>query len=151
MIILLVINQSFMQLGLGLAWPSCVNRSIVSQVMAGRQSAAQNFPKFTLKMKDERMKYIVTVFQYFILSQNFLAELCHERYQDKICEEGRGDETFLNFPRKRSSTSRLEQCDQKAMITRSGAGDEEQRKEDERDIDWIFSFVVSLYLCDRLY
>ena len=61
--------------------------------MAGRQSAAQNLPKFTLKMKDERMKDIVTVFQYFILSQNFLAELCHERYQDKICEEGRGDET----------------------------------------------------------
>ena len=30
------------------------------------------------------------------------------------------------------------------MITRSGVGDEEQRKEDERDIDWIFSFVVSL-------
>ena len=61
----------------------------------------------------------------------------------------RGDETFFNFPRKISSTTRLEQCDQKAMITRSGAGDEEQRKEDERDIDWIFSFVVSLYLCDR--
>ena len=58
--------------------------------MAGRQSASQNLPKFTLKMKDERMKNIVTVFQYFILSQNFLAELCHERYQDKICEEGRG-------------------------------------------------------------
>ena len=32
---------------------------------------------------------------------------------------------------------------------RAGVGDEEQRKEDERDIDWIFSFVVSLYLCDR--
>ena len=92
---------------------------------------------------------IVTVFQHFILSQNFLAELYHERYQDKICEEGRGDEAFFNFPRKISSTTRLEQCDQKAMITRSGAGDEEQRKEDERDIDWIFSFVISLYLCDR--
>ena len=65
--------------------------------MAGRQSAAQNLPKFTLKMKDERMKDIVTVFQYFILSQNFLAELCHERYQDKICEEGRGDETSSIF------------------------------------------------------
>ena len=89
--------------------------------MAGRQSAAQNLPKFTLKMKDERMKDIVTVFQYFILSQNFLAELCHERYQDKICEEGRGDENFFNFPRKRFSATRLEQCDQKAMITRSGA------------------------------
>ena len=46
--------------------------------MAGRQSAAQNLPKFTLKMKDERMKDIVTVFQYFILSQNFLAELYHD-------------------------------------------------------------------------
>ena len=119
----------------------------LSQGMAGRQSAAQNLPKFTLKMKDERMKDIVTVFQYFILSQNFLAELCHERYQDK--GEGRGGETFFNFPRKISSTTRLEQCDQKAMITRSGVGNEEQRKEDERDIDWIFSFVVSLYLCDR--
>ena len=126
-----------------------MNRSIVSQVMAGRQSAAQNLPKFTLKMKDERMKDIVTVFQYFILSQNFLAELYHKRYQDKICEEWRGDETFFNFLRKISSTTRMEQCDQKGMITRSGAGDEEQRKEDERDIDWIFSFVVSLYLCDR--
>ena len=72
-------------------------------------------------MKDERMKDIVTVFQYFILSQNFLAELCHERYQDKICEEGKGDENFFNFPRKRSSATRLEQSDQKAMITRSGA------------------------------
>ena len=43
------------------------------------------------------MKDIVTVFQYFILSHNFLAELCHERYQDKICEEGRGDETSSIF------------------------------------------------------
>ena len=44
---------------------------------------------------------IVTVFQHFILSQNFLAELYHERInQDKICEEGRGDKTFFNFPRK---------------------------------------------------
>ena len=34
---------------------------------------------------------------------------------------------------------------------RSGAGDEEQRKEDERDIDWIFSFVVSSYFCDRYF
>ena len=79
--------------------------------------------KIYVWMKDES-RYCDS-FQHFILSQNFLAELCHERYQDKICEEGRGDETFLNFPRKRSSTSRLEQCDQKAMITRSGAGDEE--------------------------
>ena len=63
--------------------------------MAGRQSAAQNLPKFTLKMKDE--KYCDIVFQHFILSQNFLAELCHERYQDKICEEGRGDETSSIF------------------------------------------------------
>ena len=95
--------------------------------------------KIYVWMKDES-RYCDS-FQHFILSQNFLAELCHERYQDKICEEGRGDETFFNFPRKRSSTSRLEQCDQKAMITRSGQG---QRKEDERDIEWIFSFVVSL-------
>ena len=116
-----------------------MNRSIVSrsQVMAGHQSAAQNLPKFIFKMKDK--VNIVTVFQHFILSQNFLAELYHERYQDKICEEG----TFFNFPRKISSTTRLEQCDQKAIITRSGAGDKEQRKEDGRDIDWIFSFVVS--------
>ena len=91
----------------------------LSQGMAGRQSAAQNLPKFTLKMKDE--KYCDFVFQHFILSQNFLAELCHKRYQDKICEEGRGDENFFNFPRKRSSATRLEQCDQKVMITRSGA------------------------------
>ena len=67
-------------------------------------------------MKDD--KYCDIVFQHFILLQNFLAELCHERYQDKICEDGRRDENFFNFPRKRS---RLEQCDQKAMITRSGA------------------------------
>ena len=31
---------------------------------------------------------IVTVFQHFILSKNFLAELCHERCQDKIYDEG---------------------------------------------------------------
>ena len=105
--------------------------------------------KIYVWMKDES-RYCDS-FQHFILSQNFLAELCHERYQDKICEEGRGDENFFNFLRKRSSATRLEQSDQKAMITRSGLGDEEQRKEDERDIDWIFSFVVSLYLCDRLY
>ena len=87
--------------------------------MAGRQSVAQNLPKFIFKMKDES-RYCDS-FQHFILSQNFLAELCHERYQDKICEEGRGDENFFNFPRKRSSATRLEQCDQKVMITRSGA------------------------------
>ena len=49
-------------------------------------------------MKDE--KYCDFVFQHFILSQNFLAELCHERYQDKIFEEGRGDENFFNFSEK---------------------------------------------------
>jgi hypothetical protein len=31
---------------------------------------------------------IVTVFQHFILSKNFLAELCHEGCQDKIYDEG---------------------------------------------------------------
>ena len=36
----------------------------------------------------------------------------------------------------------MEQCDQKAMKRRSGEGDAEQRKEDECDINWIFSFVV---------
>ena len=119
---------------------------IVSQVMAGRQSAAQNLPKFIFKMKDES-RYCDSFSAFHFIAKLSCRTL--SRYQDKICEEGRGDETFINFPRKMSSTTRLEQCDQKAMITRSGAGDEEQRKEDERDIDWIFSFVISMYLCDR--
>ena len=91
-------------------------------------------------------------FHHFISSQNCLSELCHERYQDKICEEGRGDESFFHFLKKRFQYqmkigAMRSESDEKKI----GEGDEEQRKEDECDINWIFSFVVIVivcYLCD---
>ena len=86
--------------------------------------------------------------QHFISSQNCLSELCHERYQDKICEEGRGDESFFHFLKKRFQYHQMKigamrsESDEKKI----GEGDEEQRKEDECDINWIFSFVIVIVI-----
>ena len=48
-----------------------------------------------LKMLD-----IVTAIQHFDLLQNFLTELCHERCQDKVCEDMGAGHDLLQYSEK---------------------------------------------------